>query len=278
MTPHQEARLPSFAGAVARVFELSLGQMLWSRRTIFMGVVLGAPLVVALVIRLVQVYADAPLQVRGRLVTGVDLFGLLFWWIYLRFVVPVLGVFYGTGLIADEVEDRTLTYLFTRPVPRATVLLGKYAAYVVCTSLLVLPSVLVVFFLLVPVREVGPLFGTLVTDLALLFLGLAVYGAVFAMAGTVLKRPIIAGLVFAFGWEQVALVMPGYVRRGTVAYYLQGLVPHAMPADGVVSLLAATFTDTPTVATCLTGLSLTLVVALAVAARAVGRREYVLSG
>lgn len=277
MTPTRGGRLLSFPAAMARIFELSLGQMLWSRRTIFMAVLLGAPLLVAIVMRLVEVYGDTPLQVRGRRVTGVDLFGLLFWWVYLRFVVPVLGVFYGTGLIADEVEDRTLTYLFTRPVPRAAVLLGKYLAYLACTSLLVLPSVLLVFFLLVPLREVGPLFFTLLTDLGLLFGGLAVYGAVFALAGTVLKRPIIAGLVFAFGWEQVALVMPGYVRQATVAYYLQGLVPHAMPADGVVSLLAATFRDTPTVAACLGALGATLVVALALAARAVGRREYLLS-
>ena len=39
--------------------------------------------------------------------------------VHLRFVVPVLGVFYGTALIADEVDDKTITYLFTRPVPRA---------------------------------------------------------------------------------------------------------------------------------------------------------------
>ena len=37
---------------------------------------------------------------------------------YLRFSIPVLGVFYGTALIADEVEDKTITYLFTRPIPR----------------------------------------------------------------------------------------------------------------------------------------------------------------
>ena len=277
MTAHSGVRLPSWPAAVARVFELSFGQMLWSRRTIFMALVLGAPLVVAIAMRLVQIYGNAPLEMRGRLVTGADLFALLFWWVYLRFVVPVLGVFYGTGLIADEVEDRTLTYLFSRPVPRAAVLLGKYLAYVVCSSLLVLPSVLLVFFLLVPLQEVGSLFGSLLTDLGLLFIGLAVYGSVFALAGTVLKRPLIAGLVFAFGWEQVALVMPGYIRRVTVAYYLQGLVPHAMPSEGVVSLLAATFRDVPSVGTCVAGLTITLVVTLVLAARAVGRREYVLS-
>ena len=41
-----------------------------------------------------------------------------------RLLVPLLGVFHGTALIADEVEDRTLTYLFTRPFRRGAVLVG----------------------------------------------------------------------------------------------------------------------------------------------------------
>ena len=57
----------------------------------------------------------------------------MIWLLYLRFIVPVLGVFYGTALIADEVEDKTITYLFTRPIPRGAVLLGKYLAYLACT-------------------------------------------------------------------------------------------------------------------------------------------------
>ena len=72
---------------------------------------------------------------------GATIFGLMIWLLYIRFIVPVLGVFYGTSLIADEVDDKTITYLFTRPIPRSAVLLGKYLAYLVCTMLLVLPSV-----------------------------------------------------------------------------------------------------------------------------------------
>ena len=76
---------------------------------------------------------------------------MMIWLLYIRFIVPVLGVFYGTALIADEVEDKTITYLFTRPIPRGAVLLGKYLAYLACTVLLVLPSVMLVFFLIVPI-------------------------------------------------------------------------------------------------------------------------------
>ncbi len=75
----------------------------------------------------------------------------MIWVLFVRFSVPVLGVFYGTSLIADEVEDKTITYLFTRPIPRGAVLLGKYLAYLVCTIFVVLPSVVIVWLLIVPI-------------------------------------------------------------------------------------------------------------------------------
>lgn len=267
---------PSFLSGVSRVFDLSLGQMIWSRRTLFMAVVLGAPILVAAVIRIVDASGVAPLQVNGERVGGATMFGIMFWWLYLRFIVPVLGVFYGTSLLADEVEDKTLTYLFTRPVPRRAVLLGKYLAYLVCTTLVVLPSLVIVFFLVVPFREIGPSFVMLATDLGLLALGLAVYGAIFTLVGTVTTRPLLVGLLFAFGWEQIAMLMPGYVRRFTIVYYLQGLVPHAIPSDGIVSLLATVFNETPAASTCLVWLGTALILSLLLAMTAVERREYVL--
>jgi hypothetical protein len=262
--------------SVARIFDLSLGQMLWSRRTIFLAIVSGGPVFLALVARLVQASGVVPLRVNGVPVDGASIFGMMIWVLFVRFIVPVLGVFYGTALIADEVEDKTITYLFTRPIQRGAVLLGKYLAYLVCTALVVLPAVTIVYFLLVPPREIAASFMPLMKDLGILAIGLAVYGGLFALIGAVLKRPLLVGLVFAFGWEQVALIVPGYLRRFTVAYYLQSLVPHAMPSDGTISLLDVVLGEVPSPAASLFWLLLVLAVSLYMAARAVDRREYVL--
>ncbi|MGE0444701.1 MAG: ABC transporter permease [Vicinamibacterales bacterium] len=259
-----------------RVFDLSLGQMLWSRRTIFMLLVVAAPVVMALVARIVQGAGIAPLRVNGVRVGGAGMFGMMIWLLYLRFIVPVLGVFYGTALIADEVEDKTITYLFTRPISRGAVLVGKYLAYLVCTLFVVLPSVMIAYFLLVPFGEVAGSFGSLLIDLGMLGLGLACYGALFACVGAFFRRPLVIGLVFVFGWEQVALLMPGYMRQFTLAHYLQALVPHAMPANETLSLFQAVFREVPSTPVSLFWLAVALVAALALAVRAVERREYVL--
>ncbi len=215
--------------------------------------------------------------INGAGLSGPALFGVLIWLLFVRFVVPVLGVFYGTSLMADEVDDKTITYLFTRPVRRASVLLGKYLAYLACVVLLLLPSVVIIYFLVVPIGgSIGESFPALAADLGMLAVGVAAYGAVFAFVGAWLKRPLIVGLVFAFGWESTVLLIPGYLKRLTVAYYLQALVPHAMPQDSALSVLLQAFQDLPSVWVSLVCLFRIIAASLWLAGRAVENREYVL--
>jgi ABC-2 type transport system permease protein len=271
-------RMPSLTTASLRVFDLSLGEMLWSRRTVFLALVVGGPVLIAIILRVVDALNVPAMRVNGVRLGGPSIFGLMMWFLFLRFIVPVLGIFYGTSLMADEVEDKTITYLFTRPIPRSAVLIGKYLAYLASTVLIVLPSVMLVYFLVVPIGGGGiaASFPTLLRDLALLAIGMGVYGALFAAVGAWIKRPVLVGLFFAFGWENFALALPGYMKRFTVAFYTQSLVPHAMPQDNLLSILQSVFKDN--VSALQAGLTLIalLVVALAVATRAVERREYVL--
>jgi len=268
-----QSNMPSTTYAALRVFDLSLGEMLWSRRTVFMALVVGLPVLLSFVVR-VLFELGAPINVSGG---GSVAFGMMIWVFFVRFSVPVLAVFYGTSLIADEVEDKTITYLFSRPIPRGAVLLGKYLAYLVCTIFVVLPAIVLVWLLVVPIQgSLGAGFPSLLTDLGLVALGLAVYGALFALFGAVLKRPLLSGLIFIFGWETFALLLPGYLKRVSVAYYLQGLVPHTMPGNSAVSLIQSIVREIPSLPESLFFLGVIEVACLVLATRAVARREYVL--
>jgi hypothetical protein len=269
---------PPLWSSALRIFDLSLGQMLWSRRSVFLGLVVGGPVVLAVALRMAEISGLLFAFDRPR-PAGAMIYGMMIWLIYVRFLVPVLGVFYGTSLIADEIEDKTLTYLFSRPIQHAAVILGKYLAYLVCTVLLLLPSVVIVFFLVVPLGQgsaIAGLFPTLLTDLGMLVLGLAAYGAVFAFVGARLKRPLLVGLLFALGWEPAVLLAPGYLKRLTVSYYLQALVRHDMPEDTPGAVLLQTFREVPPLSTSLIGLAVIVGLGLWLAGRTVERREYVL--
>ena len=276
---------PAFGTAALRVFDLALGRMLWSRRTVFMALAAGAPVLIAALLRALAALpgfdGEAGALARPAGLDGPGVFGLMIWTFYLRFTVPVLGVFYGTALLADEVEDRTITYLFTRPVARGAVLAGKYLACLACTTVIVLPSVMLVYFLVVPLAggSIGRNFPVLLLDLGLIGAGLAVYGAVFALVGARFRRPLLTGLVFVFGWEPVVVVLPGYVKYLSVAYYLQGLAPHAMPRGDALDVLQALLTSVQTplpAGANLAALAVIWAAALAAAVRVAERREYVL--
>jgi len=268
---------PGFLYASMRVFDLSIGEMLWSRRTVFMGLLVGVPLVIACILRVLAELGAPMFRVNNATMTGPMIFAFMLWLLYIRFTVPLLGVFYGTSLIADEVEDKTITYLFSRPIPRGAVLFGKYLAYLMCTVFVVLPSITLVWLLVVPINgSLGPSFLDLVKDLGLLAIGLAAYGAVFAVAGALLKRPLLVGLLFVIGWEPLVMAIPGYLKRLSVAYYLQALVPQAMPGNSPLSLIQELFRETPSLTKSLVSLAVIVGVSLWLAARAVAKREYVL--
>jgi ABC-2 type transport system permease protein len=269
-------RPPSFARASLRILNMSLGQMLWSRRTPYMMLIVGVPLVLAIAGRVLGATGAGALHVNGAPISGDAIVGMMVWVLFVRFTVPVLGVLYGTGIVADEVDDRTITYLFTRPIPRGAVVVGKYVAYLACMATVVLPSVVLMYFTLMPVSEMEGMVLVMIKDLGALAIGLAVYGALFALTGAVVRRPLVIGLVFAFGWEPLALVLPGHLRRATVAYYLQALVPHTPPGGESTALLQSLWVDTPSVTVALLWLVSILAACLCLAARAVARREYVL--
>jgi ABC-type transport system involved in multi-copper enzyme maturation permease subunit len=267
---------PGVLSASSRVFDLSLGEMLWSRRTVFMSLVTGVPVIIALAVRAAELFGG---QVRmGNVAaTGPMIFGMIIWFFFTRFTVPVLAVFYGTALIADEVEDKTITYLFTRPISRGAVLIGKYLAYLACTVGVILPSIVIVWLLIIPMGgSFAGNFIDLLKDLVIVVLGLAAYGAVFACIGSTLKRPVLIGLFLVMGWEPAVLAFPGYLKHLTVAYYVQGLIPHAMPNDSVLSLIQGLVRETPGLGESLLAIALIVVAFLAWGARNVTSREYVL--
>jgi hypothetical protein len=94
MSSPSAPRPPRLLASSIRIFDLSLGQMLWSRRSVFLAVLVGGPVVMASMIRLAATLQPAALpRINGVRIGGPALFGVMIWLLYIRFIVPVLGVF-----------------------------------------------------------------------------------------------------------------------------------------------------------------------------------------
>ena len=67
--------------------------------------------------------------------------------------------------------------------------------------------------------------------------GAFAYGALFLLLATLLNRPLMYGLVFAFGWESWVPNLPGKFGMVSIMTYLRTLAPHPQPAAESVDLL-----------------------------------------
>ena len=85
------SRSPSVAASAFRIFDLSLGQMLWSRRSVLLGLLLGGCVLVATVLRIVSTMYASGFKINGANTAGATIFGMMIWLLYIRFIVPVLG-------------------------------------------------------------------------------------------------------------------------------------------------------------------------------------------
>jgi ABC-2 type transport system permease protein len=256
-----------FLRAARAVFDLTLEGMVWSRRSLLMVVLLAAPAPLALVFRLLL--TRFPPRVGSY-----DFYGIVIAFWFIRNALPLAALFYATALIADEVEGRTITYLLTRPIQRAAVLVGKFAAYLVTTAALALPTVVVVFFLLTTIRGgggPGAVVPELFRDMGVVVLTLLAYGAWFTLLGVLLRRPVIPGLLFLFVWELLAYA-PGYLPRLTITAYLRSLIHHRPTDEGMAEIFGQVL---PT-ALCLEAVGAMIVVFLAGAIWIFSSREYVL--
>lgn len=268
MSRDQGRPLPMLAGARA-IFRLSFDNLIWSRRSLLMGLLLCLPVGFALLYRAVLI---AKLPAR---LSGYDLYGTIVAIYYIRNLVPLAALFYATALIADEVEGRTITYLFTRPIPRASILLGKFATYAATTLALALPSTVLTFFLLTTAQGFGGAAASgaeLLRDVLAIAVGLVVYGSLFTLLGVLLKRPVIPGLLFLFVWELVAN-LPGYLPRFTITAWLRSLVGHRPAEEGLSQLFSQQALPAMLSLGVLAALS---AVFLALALRIFSEREYVL--
>lgn len=118
-----------------------------------------------------------------------------------QFVVPFGALFLGVAVLGDEIEGRTITYLFTRPLPRPVYFAGRLFGFAGAFAIILTAALLAVCLIFrrrldLSGREIA---GTLAIALA----GFVVYTVFFAMLRALTRRAIFAGFLLAFiieGW------------------------------------------------------------------------------
>lgn len=144
------------------------------------------------------------------------------------YVIPLLGLFFGGGVLREEIEDQTVTYGFTRPLDRRWIYAARVVAAMVPVTTLALPFLLHMATELDGVTGLRLLLGGLLSALA--------YTSVFALLGLLLKWSTWVGLAWLLVWESLVSLAPGFIGQLTLNNQLRGVTGFA-PPKGLLSAL-----------------------------------------
>jgi ABC-2 type transport system permease protein len=166
---------------------------------------------------------------------------------------PLVALLYSAGIIQDEVEEQTLTYLLLRPLPRWAIYLTKLSATILLTSALTAVFTLVTSLVIVATaREPMPTMLDLSTKAAtlagMLTLAQVAYCGLFGLLGLLMRRSLVVGVGYIILFEGVLASVDTVARRMTIMYHFRVLAIRCLrPAAGpqwLIDLATAPATTT----------------------------------
>ncbi|SDH51932.1 ABC-2 type transport system permease protein [Sinosporangium album] len=133
-------------------------------------------------------------------------------------MLPLLGLIAGTGVIAPEIDDGTITHLLSKPISRPVIVRTKFAVAVSLLALFAAVPTFVAAWLMVGFEAdiaVGFAVGALAGGIA--------YAALFLALGVVTRHAVTIGITYALVWEGlVGNFVPG-ARRFSIQQWAQSV-------------------------------------------------------
>lgn len=135
-------------------------------------------------------------------------------------VLPLASAIFSAAVISQEIEQKTIVYLLTRPIPRPQILLMRTIA-----SILVVALIGMACAISVSAAVYGNPFANevLFRDLKSIFIGAAAYGSLFVLISLLINRSMVVSLLFAFAWETTVPNMPGNMYYLSISSYLTAI-------------------------------------------------------
>ncbi len=140
-------------------------------------------------------------------------------------VLPVVCLVFAGGAIGDLRDDKTLVYLWLRPMNRWPIVVGAALAALTMSTPIVLPAIVAAAAL------TGFGSGLTVATLIATIVGLVTYTAIFTMLGVWLKRHIVWGLAYILIWEGFIALGGRGVAQFAIRTYTRSILVDRTGAD-----------------------------------------------
>jgi ABC-2 type transport system permease protein len=142
-------------------------------------------------------------------------------------LLPLTALLFASGMIQDELEDQTLTYLLVRPLPKWTIYLVKLlAALLVSVALVAVFTALtyLAFSFRTPAFNLSFLAPRVASVIPAASLAVICYSAIFGFMSLLTRRTLVFGGAYLILIEGVLANIDFALRRLTVVYYFRVLV------------------------------------------------------
>jgi ABC-2 type transport system permease protein len=159
---------------------------------------------------------------KTKIDIGVDMLDNLI----LFFFLPVMAMIFGSSLVRDEMDDRSITAVVTSPMDRSITFIAYYIGLAVSVSLIMVviaTAGVLSYFGSIGLEGTANIYGNMVT---LVVLGSFAYSSLFIMISVLLSKPIYFGLFYAFIWEGFIASIPGRIQLLSVKHYVRSLGTH----------------------------------------------------
>jgi ABC-type transport system involved in multi-copper enzyme maturation permease subunit len=159
--------------------------------------------------------------------------------LYFQFLIPFVPALTASAAVAEEIENKTFTFVFARPAPRGALVIGKLWAATVPALLVVVPS-LAIAWVVAQLRFPADMADTwphlLRVELAAVA-GLCAYSALAAAIGTLFSRhPLVAVLIYLMLVEAGLGSAPLVLNLITVHWHLRNIAELPLPETAFMAL------------------------------------------
>ena len=252
--------------ALATLFVLTLRQHVRGRRLLVLSLLFALPSVLTVVVGLTSRHAP-PDALEFAFVFNLIPHAL----------APLAALLYAAGIIQDEVEEQTLTYLLLRPLPRWALYLVKLLATLLVTSVLIAVFTTATFAMIALTASepaTAGLIGRALKMAGLLGLTQVAYCGVFGFLGLLTRHSFLAGIAYIFALEGLLASFQTVARQLTVMYYFRVLALRWLEPAGAKNNWSIDLAMAPEARTCVLTLLGVGLVSAAAAAILFAAREF----
>jgi ABC-2 type transport system permease protein len=214
------ARGPSSLSALATLYVLTLRQYFHGKRWIVVALLFLLPAALGVLLRTTA--RDVPPM-------GLE-FALAMMFIP-QLLLPLVALLYASGMIQDEQEEQTITYLLIRPLPKWAIYVVKLLATLTTTVALTSFFTLLTYGVIYLGAEQPPE-GAFVRGLkaaGIHSLAMIAYCSIFGLMSLITKRTLVIGIVYVALVEGLLANFPFGIRLLTVIYYARLIAYRTLP-------------------------------------------------